>query len=486
MNASLHTSLPPLPDLKSSNEPGLAKPKIVVLLPRGEAIRNFVYSGALDELEHDAQLSILSVMPNEAFAEMLSARYRNVHPLSEVRERWTPRFLRQFLDTAHGRWLWSMAARERWRLRDLEAATAGEKLKRAIKKLACYPFANRPGLSLLAAAERAASRQWRATDHYLRFFEETQPALVFNGSHVHSGVATQAVHAAQSLGIPTATFIFSWDNLTSQGRIIPLYDHYIVWNEGIRRQLLDIYREIHPEQVLVTGTPQFDFHFNPKFYWSREEFCRRVGADPSRPVVLYSTGMANHIAGEPRLVEDLADRLRAMTDLGSPQLLVRIYAKGPQGIFDELKRRRPDILFPEILWEPAWLTPKIEDLHMLTNMLRHCAVGINVASTISLELCMFDKPCLNVGYLPPGVPMVFDYRRYYEFEHYKPIVDSGGILVARSEAEMTSMLRDALTAPGRDSARRAALLKNFFGDTLDGQCGHRVAEILSRLASARS
>lgn len=467
-------------------EPSLAKPKIVVLLPRGEAIRNFVYSGALDELERDAQLSVLSVMPNDAFEDMLSARYRSVHPLAEVRERWTPRFLRQFLDTAHGRWLWSMAARERWRLRDLEATTPVEKFKRAFKKLTCYPFANRPGLALLAAAERAASRRWRATDHYIRYFEETRPALVFNGSHVHSQVATQAVHAAQSLGIPTATFIFSWDNLTSQGRIIPLYDYYIVWNEGIRDQLLDLYQGIRPAQVFVTGTPQFDFHFNSKFYWSREEFCQRVGADPSRPVVLYSTGMANHIAGEPRLVEDLADMLRGRTDLGSPQLLVRIYAKGPQGIFDGLKQRRPDILFPEILWEPGWLTPKPEDLYMLTNMLRHSAVGINVASTISLELCMFDKPCINVGYLPRGVPMVFDYRRYYEFEHYKPIVDSGAISVARSEAEMKTMLCESLTTPGRDSAKRRALLQNFFGATLDGQSGHRVAEQLFQLAAAHA
>lgn len=467
-------------------EPRPAGPKIVALLPRGEAIRNFVYSGALDELEHDAQLSILSVMPNDTFEDMLATRFRSVHALADVLEHWAPRFLRQFLDTAHGRWLWSMAARERWRLRDLEAATPGEKFKRWTKKLTCYPFANRPGLALLAAAERAASRQWRATDRYLRFFQETGPALVFNGSHVHSQVATQAVHAAQSLGIPTATFIFSWDNLTSQGRIIPLYDYYLVWNEGIRDQLLDLYKAIRPEQVFVTGTPQFDFHFNPKFYWSREEFCHRVGADPSRPVVLYSTGMANHIAGEPRLIEDLADTLRGLTDLGAPQLLVRIYAKGPQGIFDELKKRRPDILFPEILWEPAWLTPKVEDLYLLTNMLRHCAVGINVASTISLELCMFDKPCINVGYLPPGVQMLFDYRRYYAFEHYKPIVESGAISVAKSEAEMKDMLRDSFTTPGRDRAKRRALLRSFFGDTLDGQSGHRVAAQLFKLAAAHA
>jgi hypothetical protein len=480
----LPTVLPRGPGTQERVHPSPCRPSLVVLLPRGEAIRNFVYSGMLDELERLATLNILSVMPNDAFKEMLSARFLHVHPLHDVRERWAPRFLRQFLDTAHGRWLWSMAARERWRLRDLEAASPGEKFKRGFKKLACFPFANRLGLSLLAAAEGAASRQWRATDHYLRFFRQHRPALVFNGSHVHSQLATQAVHAAQALGLPTATFIFSWDNLTSQGRIIPLYDYYIVWNEGIRDQLLDIYKAIRPEQVFVTGTPQFDFHFDAQYYWSREEFCRRVGADPARPIVLYSTGMANHIAGEPRLVEDIANQLRSMNEFGPPQLLVRIYAKGPQGIFEELKRRRPDILFPEILWEPEWLTPKIEDLYLLTNMLRHCAVGLNVASTISLELCMFDKPCINIGYLPPGVPMVFDYRRYYEFEHYKPIVDSGAIQVARSETEMSSMLHQALSHPGRDSAQRRLLLQRFFGPTLDGQSGRRVARQLYQLALA--
>src|SRR5262249_38819756 len=96
LNSSFPTALPPLPDSKPRPRPSLAKARIVVLLPRGEAIRNFVYSGTLDELERDSQLSVLSVMPNDAFAEMLSARYHSVHPLVERPERWTPRFLRQF------------------------------------------------------------------------------------------------------------------------------------------------------------------------------------------------------------------------------------------------------------------------------------------------------------------------------------------------------------------------------------------------------
>ena len=41
--------------------------------------------------------------------------------LHSTDERWIVRIHRELLDMAHGRWLWSEAAQERWRLRDREA-----------------------------------------------------------------------------------------------------------------------------------------------------------------------------------------------------------------------------------------------------------------------------------------------------------------------------------------------------------------------------
>ncbi|HET9530561.1 MAG TPA: hypothetical protein VFQ92_09435 [Blastocatellia bacterium] len=470
--------------LTISTEPDAdTRSHVVAILPRGEAIRNFVYTGALDELARKAKVSLVSVIPAPDFDDLLRSRYQNVYPLRQVRESWIVRVQREILDMAHGRWLWSEAAQERWRLRELEANTSSRRIKRLTKKLACYPFANRAGLELLSKMERASSRWLRTTDEYIRLFEEIKPSLVFNGSHVHSQIAIPAVQAAQWLGIPTASFIFSWDNLTSQGRIMPPYDYYLVWNEAIRDQLLQIYGSVKPEQVFVTGTPQFDFHFKPDFYWTREEFCSRVGADPARPIVLYSTGMANHMPGEPRIVEGIADILGQMHEFGPPQLLVRVYPKDRTGRFEELKRRRTDILFPETPWEPAWLTPRIEDAYLLTNTLRHVAAGINVASTVSLELCMFDKPVINVGYNPPGVDTGFvDYRRYYEFDHYRPLVQSGAVALAESEADLKDLLRKALGDPKAASLERRALIEAMFGSDLESSAGMRVAEFLLKLA----
>jgi hypothetical protein len=457
--------------------------RVVAILPRGEAIRNFVYTGALDEVRRQADLTVVSVLPSPSLTDLLRERYRDVRELKSIREHRVVRIAREVLDMAHGRCMWSEAAKERWRLRDEEAVTPSAKVKRALKKALVIPLATQAGISLLTGTERTLSRHLRTTDEYLEEFRRLRPSLVFNASHVHSTDAIQAVQAAQWLGIPTATFLFSWDNLTSQGRILPLYDYYFAWNDAIRDDLLRLYPSISPDQVIVTGTPQFDFHFRKEFYWTREEFCQRVGADTTRPIVVYSTGMANHMSGEPDVVEEIADMLQEMPDLGRPQLLVRVYPKDRSGRFDELMNRRKDILFPKVPWVPAWLTPEPEDCYLLTNTLRHAAVGINVASTVSLELCMFDKPVVNVGYNPIDVPVEVPWERYYDYDHYRPVVESGAVTVAWTRDEMRALIRQSLVNPEQGRAQRRDFIQKMFADTLDGYSSHRLADQILSLAS---
>lgn len=452
---------------------------IAAIIPRGEVVRNFVYSGALDHVAKHADLSLLTVPMNSDLDTLLKERFGSIYALDETDERWAVRFQREILDVAHGRWLWSAAAKERWRLRDWESKSLWQKASRTAKKAIGQPFANRSGLKILTKIERASSRILNSDDRYLALYRKIQPGLVFNGSHVHSRNAIQAVQAAQWLGIPTATFIFSWDNLTSQGRIHLPYDYYLVWNDDVKRQLIEMYGTIRPDQVFVTGTPQFDFHFQSKYYKTREMFCSESGLDASRPFVLYSTGMANHMPGEPELVEEIADLLLEINPENPPQLLVRVYAKDRTGRFEELKRRRTDIVFPTVAWEQAWLTPKYEDSYALVNALRHCSFGINVASTISLELCMFDKPVINIGYNPKSVDESdLSYANYYDFDHYRPVVESGAVDVARNQLQMRELICRALSEPERRTNERKALIRKMFGDTLDGRSGCRVAKVL--------
>ena len=450
--------------------------KVLLVLPRGEAIRNFVLSGTADEIKKTADLAIISVVPNEELKDIMLSITNEFYELEDVKEHRSVLYLRDWLDVVHGRFLWSGVAKFRWKLRDHEARSFQRKLKRNMQKTVAYPFANRLGVALLSGLESYLSQKIYPVNEFVNLLRKIKPDLVFNGSHIHSRNALPIIHAAKKLKIKTATFIFSWDNLTSQGRVIPSYNYYMVWNKSIYSDLLKIYNKIKPEQISITGTPQFDFHFQEDKFWSREEYCKKIGADPSRPIILYTTGMLNLMPGEEVIVENIGNMLLQLPD-PKPQLVVRVYPKETSGRFEPMKARRPDIIFPNIPWERNFFTPMPEDLLLWSNMLKHCELGINVASTVALELAMFDKPVINVAYNPPGVDIrPKDYPLYYTWDHYVPIVESGAVALANNEAEMGKLISQYLAHPEQKGKERKDMVKKFFGEYLDGQSYKRIAD----------
>jgi hypothetical protein len=484
----LINGLPPTrtqPEERISTGPG--KPlHVVFLVPRGEAVRNFLFSQCLSHVSARAQVTVLSVVEDKKVVDAFRSYCARVLPLEQFEESYFVRLLRQLLEYSHERWMWTKPTQTRWRKRAARAKSLSARLKWLLKSLFARVCGNSPLLSLLSRAERFFSVWLEPTDHYVRLFDRLKPDLVFNGSHIHSPAAVLPIQAANRLGIPTATFVFSWDNLTSRGRIFLQYDHFLMWNERMKGQLLQLYSKLEQHQVTVTGTPQFDFHFDLRFSKAREAFCAEIGADPSRPIILYSTGMPHYMAEEPRIVLGVADMLREMVDLGPPQLLLRVYPKDTSGRFEPLIEARPDILAPQVKWEQCWMTPYPEDLYLLTNSLRHCACGINVASTMSLELAMLDKPVINVAYNPPGVDIgPVDYAEYYEFDHYGPVVESGCVRLAHSEDEMARAIHEELETPALRAEERAGFTSEFFGPYLDGGSGERVAACLLRLAEMK-
>jgi len=462
-----------------------AKKTIVFVLPRGEAIKNFVLSGTAALVRQKAHLVIISIIPNSEIEAVMRNNCDEFYELKSLQMGPVIGYLWEWIDIVHGRWLWSGAAKHRWKIRDNEVNSISKKVSRFAKKIFAYPFTNRTGLEILTKIETLGTRAAFRNQDCISLLKKIKPDLVFNGSHIHSWIARPLMHAAKKLGIKTATFLFSWDNLTSQGRILPYYDYYMVWNDDIKKDLLRIYHKISPRQVLVTGTPQFDFHFNKEIFSTREKYAQSIGADPAKPIIMYTTGMINLYPFEEIIVERIADMLQKMEV--KPQLVVRLYPKDTTGRYDALKERRKDIIFPEIIWERNYFTPMPEDLVTYSNMLLHCDVGINASSTVSLELCMFDKPVINIGYNPPGVDIFpKDYAIIYQWDHYKPLTDSGALDIAWKEEEMYGLITNALGHPEHKRKERKKLVENFFGPYLDGKSYLRIAEKLLELASVKN
>lgn len=462
-----------------------AKPHVVLVVPRGEAVRNFLYSDTLPVLASNARVTVLSVVDDEALLEGVREHVEEVIPLHHYPPApWVSR-LRVLTENAHDRWLWSEVAKNNWELRDRRADEQGRRFQRLLVKGAARLMAYRPVLRGLTRFEQAASVRTSETAELEALFERIKPDLVFNCSHIHGVAGELPLKVAKRMGIQTAGFIFSWDNLTSRSRIFVPYDSWFVWHEGMKRQLLEIYPEIPAERVYVTGTPQFDYHFKPEYEWDRERLCGEVGLDPSRPFVFYTTGIANHFYEEHRHVQAVARILDDLDLNPRPQLVVRNYVKGTSPELRALAESGlPDTVFPTVHWEPQWQTPMMADLPIYTNLLRHCAVGINAASTVSLELMIFDKPIINLDFDPPGsdLPWCMGYERHIRFDHFRPVAESGATMVARSNEDLAKMLKIGLGKPPSNSVVRRDFIRDFMGGAFDGNSGQRVAETLLAMA----
>ncbi len=465
--------------------PKREEPHVLIVAGRGEVLRNFLFSDTVRRLAEEARVTVLSVVDGKELVRPFRRYVEDVIRLEEYPRPRPAAYLRALVENAHDRWRWSAVAQNNWEMRDLRASENGKMWRRRLIKPAARALAREPALRVLTALERELAYRLRPTRVFDELLARLKPDLVFSGSQIHGRAAELPLRVAHRMGFRTAVFVFSWDNLTSQSRIMVPYDDYLVWHDGMSRELLETYPEVSSERVLAVGTPQFDYHFKPEFQLTREELCRRIGIDPGCPYVLYTAGIDHHFYEEHRHVETVARLLQELALPTTPQLVVRTYAKGTSPEMRSLAERGlPSTVFPPVAWNEQYQTPRYEDLAVYTSLLRHAALGINTASTVSLELMVFDKPIINLRYDPPGtdLPWCHGYERHILFDHFRPVAESGATMVASSDDDLARMLHRGLSQPQADSPSRRKFLEGMFGELLDGQAGVRVAERLLRLA----
>lgn len=460
----------------------------MLVIARGEAVRNFLYSDTLKVLNENARVTLLSAITDEQTIDRFAPLVDRLVPLEAYPEsaRWTD--FSYVLHMAHYRWLDSQAAKYQWQADYQRAKTRLKRFRLIMLKGMALAVANRTALEALTPLERELAWRLRPTRDFERLFTELQPDLVFNCSHIHGPLADLPMRVAYRLGFPTAAFIFSWDNLYSRSRIFVPYHDYLVWTESIRQHFFEIYPQTPADHVYVTGTPQFDFHFKPEYHLEREDLCTRLGIDPSRPYILYTTGYSKDFNDEHKILEEVIHFVQETELQPKPQLVVRTYLKGNSPEMVALSHQDlPDVIFPAVQWERRWLTPLYEDIFTYTNLLRHTALGINAASTVSLELMMHGKPVINLGFEPPGSRLAHwtRFSRHVEYEHYLPVIQSGAVMVARSIEDLRAMITRGLTQPQANHPAQEQFLKGMFDDTLDGQSGKRIAKLLLLLSKTR-
>ena len=458
------------------------KKKIVFILPRGEAIKNFVYTGISDTLRKSYHLVFLSVIPNQEIKKYLESKCDEFYELREdfSASSYSKEVL-NVLQIAHAKDLNSVTGNLKLLKDDVSSRkNLKSKIVRNLRKFFASFYKSKKSLAKLTDYYTRLQYKRKNVVYYEKILKEVQPDIVFNSSHIHNRISLDVVYAAKKLNIKTLTFLFSWDNLTSQGRILPNYDLYISWNEKIKQDLTRIYPHIKSDDVFVTGSPQFDFHFNQDYILSKEELYTELGIDLNKKIVLYSTGMAYYTPKEYKIVEEIQKVLEKVdTDL---QLVVRIYAKDDNTPYYDLREKNKKIIVPDHYWELNYLTPTIKDIKLFTSLVHYSCMGMNVASTVSLDLMMHEKPVINIAFNPPNEDIYpNDYLKIYDFDHYKPIVESKAVRLAKSVDELHEVVTAYNNDPSLDDNYRKALIKKFFGEHLKSQKADVLKEVFDSI-----
>jgi hypothetical protein len=288
--------------------------------------------------------------------------------------------------------------------------------------------------------------------------------------------------AAKELGIPAVASIISFDNVLTKG-IRPSFQRYLVWSERVAAELLASDPRISRERISVVGTPQFDFHRRPDLLWDRATTLERLGLAEGSRYLLYGAGREYHSPGEIDLVESIGRHLAEDPRLARHRMVVRLHPLDRADRWREREREREGgVTLCEPFTPPVngggWSWSSLDDQALLVSSLYHADACLSVASTIALDAAIVGTPAIGLrldqGEDVPG-EVYFD---AFDLDHYRPLCESGGLWVAHSWPELSTLLARAVEHPEDGKEERERMVGDICGP-VDGQAGERAVRELT-------
>jgi len=319
---------------------------------------------------------------------------------------------------------------------------------------------------------------------YRELMDRVKPDLVF-ATNMMSRDDVALMRLAAERGVKTVGMVKSWDGPTTKLFVRTIPDLILVNNSTIKDELVSLY-DVPPERVEAIGIPHYDGWKRADLAMPREEFFRELGLDPGKRTVVYAAAGDWMNSGDAEIVRQLSAATRDGR-LPGVQILVRLhpkYASAAEGLagLPHVVVMRPgtDVTGELVHWEY-----EDKDVRLLVSTLRWTDVIVNTASTFTIDAAVEDRPIVLIAFDGAGEePYDRSVVRYYDREHMRQIVESGGAKLARSMDGLLDAIRSYLDDPSLDAAGRARIREDQCY-RLDGQAGRRGAEALLRSLESR-
>ncbi|MBI2024655.1 MAG: hypothetical protein HYT03_01000 [Candidatus Harrisonbacteria bacterium] len=309
-------------------------------------------------------------------------------------------------------------------------------------------------------------------ERFAGLFEKYRPSLVFSTDIFHSN-DIDMMREAGARGVFILGMVRSWDNITSKGlnRIKP--DKLVVNTEKIKEEAIR-YNDISPEDISVVGVPHYD-SYNAENRKSREVLFKELGLDPKKKTIFFAPPSDIYADGDP-VTEKIVNALLPI----DAQLLLRLYIVGDVNL-GNIKPIPGKIAIDDPGGGSDFTKTDLTagDAH-LADLLYHSDVVVAFASTLAIDAVVFDKPVVFIAFDgDTSRPYWKSLRRYYDYDHQKSILKTGGVKLASNIEKMTEQIKKYLTNPELDKEGRREIIAERCWK-LDGRSGQRLASVIER------
>ena len=445
--------------------------KVILLVPDGVGVRNYLFSNFTSNLLKEGNEVLVYHNLSESAIEEIKINkpeINNFKKIPDFIESPKARIIRESL--AYARLL-----RNEKTLKNKTILKFWSPSKKGFKKKTLYFIAEVLGYLLsksyllIKKADRfyekevSKSKSSKSTENLLVDFK---PDIVLN-LHQRAPITSPIITAAKKNSITTATVIFSWDNVP-KARLISRYDYYFVWSNLMKNQLLELYSEIIPTQVKISGTPQFEFYSYANLYEDRKVFLNKYGLDENKKTICFS---GNDISSpyDAIYLKDICEEISKIDKNRRPQILFRRCPVDMSDRFDIVLKKYKEFVFSI---DPDWKTgkvdgdsfatiyPTINDNRLLVNTVKHSDLVINLGSTMAHDFAILDKPCLYLNY-DPVEDSKFKVEDVFNFEHFNSMKDIEAVGWINGKNEIYNKIFEGLDTPEKVGKERKEWLRRI-------------------------
>ena len=320
------------------------------------------------------------------------------------------------------------------------------KLKNSVVRFLTNRYSGEKGIMNLRNKIEISERKGDYYRHCLEVLKREKPDMIFC-TNQRALNAVAPITAAKDLGISTSCFIFSWDNLPKATKIVET-DQYLVWSEYMKDELKSYYPYISETQIKITGSPQFEPHFDEELRTSKEDFYKKYSLKDNSDYLCYSGDDITTAPHDELYLRDTAEAVRKLNADG--ENIGIIFRRSPvdiSGRYEKIIENFSDVIVPIV---PEWIQlgeewntvlPSKSDLKLQTNIIQHTFMVINVGSSMVFDYASYGLPCAYINYNPNVEPLQKDTKSVYNYIHFRSMPNENAVLWINEKMEISEVIK---------------------------------------------